>query len=431
MSRLLSNIIYLIGERFLLLLINLVSNIVIIRYLGVKDFGLLALFQVYYALVISISEFGVRRVYSSLKSTRRESIVFLQTFKFKSVAAIFLGFLICALIKSFNLSNVYFLLLLAVLASPLELYVYHFEANLENATLVRLRLVINVSLSFLRIALCLLGADVFYIVATYAINNMIINGFCFYLSRLKDFSIISVKSRRANSIISRHILDRSLFFWISMIIVQVNMRTDQLMLSAFTTVTAVGIYAGAYKLIEQLMSIPSVLASVFLPYMSKAVNQNKKESLENLYLYSILITIPISVLLVIIAPYLIPLLLGNEFINSVSVFQLLAIAFPFLVIANFSGLYYSMFMLEKLAIFRNTMGLVISLVCNYFFIKVFGPVGAAISVIFSFFFIAFVAEFLVPGARDNVYMKYRALLRIFKLSTYSNLLIHARNAKRQ
>lgn len=430
MSRLFSNIAYLIGERVALLLINLISNIVIIRYLGPNDFGILALFQVYYALVISVSEFGVRRVYSSLKSSKRESIVFLQTFKFKVIASFSLGVLICILLNVLNLSNVYFLLLFAVFASPFELYVYHFESNLENNILVRLRLVINILLSLLRIGLCLSGVGVFYIIATYAVNNIIINIFCFYLSSIRGFSFFKIKSARSKSIITRHILERSLFFWLSMIILQVNMRTDQLMLSAFTSVASVGIYAGAYKLIEQLMTIPSVLASVFLPYMSKSGSKNKKEALEDLYLHSLLLSLPISCILIIIAPYIIPLLLGREFTSSVAVFQALAIAFPFLVLANFSGLFYSIFMLEKLAVFRNILGLIISVLCNYIFIEIFGPFGSAISVIISFFFISFVAEIFVPKARENVYMKYRAFFRLFKLTTYTNVIFYAKNIKR-
>lgn len=430
MSRLLSNMIYLISERVFLLGINLVSNIIIIRYLGVHDFGSLALFQVYYALVISISEFGLRRVYSSLKSTTRESIVFFQSFKFKLIASSLLAIFIFSIIKVFNFPSFYYFLLLAVIASPFELYVYHFESNLENAILVKLRITINITLSLLRILLCFLGAELQYLIATYAFNNIIINAFCFYLSRVRGFSFYKLQSNRAKSIVSKHIIERSLFFWLSMIIVQINMRTDQLMLSAYASVIEVGIYAGAYKLIEQLMTIPSVLASVYLPYMSKVDGNNKPRFLEDLYLYSLLLSLPLGFLLFFAAPYLIPLLLGDAFSKSIIIFQLLAVAFPFLVLANFSGLFYSVFMLEKLAIYRNAMGLLVSLVSNYFFIDMFGAVGAAVSVVLSFFFISFIAEIFVPKARENVFMKYRAVKKIFETETYLKLITHIKNVKR-
>ncbi|OUE90409.1 hypothetical protein AZZ82_000495, partial [Klebsiella aerogenes] len=68
MKKLISNIIYLISEKFLTTFILLVSNIIVIRYLGVESFGELAIFQIYYALAITVSEFGIRRVYSSFRT---------------------------------------------------------------------------------------------------------------------------------------------------------------------------------------------------------------------------------------------------------------------------------------------------------------------------------------------------------------------------
>ncbi|WP_446914185.1 oligosaccharide flippase family protein, partial [Klebsiella pneumoniae] len=77
--------------------------------------------------------------------------------------------------------------------------------------------------------------------------------------------------------VRKYILSRSFFFWVSVLAVQLNMRTDQLMLSALAGTASVGIYAGAYKLVEQLMSIPSILANVLLPHISRNVQSNKEK----------------------------------------------------------------------------------------------------------------------------------------------------------
>ncbi|PLO63794.1 flippase, partial [Klebsiella pneumoniae] len=53
MKKLISNIIYLISEKFLTTFILLVSNIIVIRHLGVESFGKLAIFQVYFALAVT------------------------------------------------------------------------------------------------------------------------------------------------------------------------------------------------------------------------------------------------------------------------------------------------------------------------------------------------------------------------------------------
>lgn len=117
------------------------------------------------------------------------------------------------------------------------------------------------------------------------------------------------------------------------------------------------------------MAVPSILSSVFLPFISKNKDINKDEYLTKLYAFIIFTTLVISIPAVLCAPYIIPLLLGKGFEASVPVFQILCLSFPFLALANISGLYYSLNMLEKFAVFRNACGLGSSLILNYIFIK--------------------------------------------------------------
>ncbi|MBX4748017.1 oligosaccharide flippase family protein, partial [Klebsiella pneumoniae] len=244
MKKLTSNIAFLMSEKVIVLLIGLLSNVVVIRYLGVENFGQLALFQVYYALIVSITEFGLRRVYSSLQSVKREKLVFLQTLKIKILISFIFSLVVVTFIGLRGDETYYYWLLLAVLASPLELYVYHFEANLKNDLLVKIRVTVAIALAILRITLCLLKADLYLIAISFALNNLIINVICCFMVTRRHNFLVKIKSNSAKKVITKHIFERSFFFWVSMVIVQVNMRTDQLMLSSIATVAQVGIYAG-------------------------------------------------------------------------------------------------------------------------------------------------------------------------------------------
>ncbi|WP_170926250.1 oligosaccharide flippase family protein, partial [Klebsiella aerogenes] len=171
--------------------------------------------------------------------------------------------------------------------------------------------------------------------------NILINLLCFWQSKRKGFKPITSLSISRRVIIRKHLLSRSLFFWLSVIVVQLNLRTDQFMLSVMTSAASVGIYAGAYKLVEQFMMIPSILAGVFLPHISRQDNIDRNLYLKRLYFYSLVISVPVSIFSVVIAPVLLPFLLGKDFSASVPVFQLLVLSLPVLVLVNLSGLYYS------------------------------------------------------------------------------------------
>ncbi|MBL5824661.1 oligosaccharide flippase family protein [Serratia fonticola] len=427
MNNLMSNVIFLVSEKFLTTFILLISNIVIIRYLGVDGFGQLALFQLYFALAVTVSEFGVRRVYSSLKSKSREALVFKEALNIK---VFFSGvFFVATGVFLFlnNYSVEYYAILLAFVASPFETYTYHFEANLNNQLLSTVRVSVSLILALLRILLCALSVDIVYLILSFAINNVIVNFTCMILAKKRWENDVRISRNSDKAIIRKHLLSRSLFFWISIILVQLNLRTDQFMLSILAGTTSVGIYAGAYKLVEQFMTIPSMLAGVFLPHVSRTNDFDKNIYLKNLYLYSVLISLIVSIICALIAPFVLPILLGNSFIESVPVFQILMVSLPILVLVNLSGLYYSVHKLERYAMFRNLFGLLLSLILNFLFIKQGGVLGAAISVLISYFCVAFIVEWFLPITRRNAQLKLEVIKDIFTINVYRELVINVKS----
>ncbi|CAH5180692.1 TPA: oligosaccharide flippase family protein [Klebsiella pneumoniae] len=422
MKKLISNIIYLISEKFLTTFILLVSNIIVIRHLGVESFGKLAIFQVYFALAVTVSEFGIRRVYSSFRTYRREIITFSEVLLLKTIlsGSFFMATLL--VVYFFKLDVIYYLLALAFLASPFESYSYHFEANLNNQLLSKIRVSVSLFLALLRILLCFISADLILIILSFSISNIIINLLCYWQSKKKGFKPDYSLSAARKLIIRKHLLSRSLFFWLSVVVVQLNLRTDQFMLSIMTSAASVGIYAGAYKLVEQFMMIPSILAGVFLPHISRQTNIDRNLYLKRLYFYSLIISVPVSLGCAVVAPFLLPALLGQAFNPSVPVFQLLALSLPVLVLVNLSGLYYSIHKLEKYAVFRNLFGLFLSLSLNAVFIKLGGVVGAALSVLISYTLVAFFVEFLLPITRKNAMLKLESLRDCFLPQSYKSLI---------
>lgn len=425
MNNLVSNVVYLISEKFFTMFIMLLSNIVIIRHLGIEDFGRLAIFQIYFSLAVTVSEFGIRRVYSSFRTALREQMVFNCLLQIK----IFLSFVFILLLFSFvyffNYDRIYYFLAFAFLSSPMETYCYHYELNLKNQFLSKVRVIVSVALALLRIVLCFFSVDLILIILSFSINNLLVNLICYFYSR-NNIHSIPIKSQVRKNIIIKHVFSRSLFFWISVVLVQLNLRTDQFILSFMVGAAGVGIYAGAYKIIEQFMLIPSILAGVFLPHISKMDSVNREEYLGKLYSYSFAISLIICFACVLLAPIILPLLLGDVFIKSIPIFQILAMSLPVLILVNLSGLFYSIYKLERYAVIRNLFGLLTSIILNVFFIRLWGPLGAATSVLISYSFVAFLVEALVPITRINATLKVNAVKDTISLKVYKELIDNAK-----
>lgn len=110
----------------------------------------------------------------------------------------------------------------------------------------------------------------------------------------------------------------------------VYFRIDTLMLQSMKGYAEVGIYNAAYRLFEALIIVPSILAIAFFPRLVREVAQNNRTRHVQLYFSSfVLLGIFIALVLFPLSNLIFPLIYGNgqDFSVSVSVFQLLLVAF--------------------------------------------------------------------------------------------------------
>lgn len=206
------NVSALIIEKVLVTFILMASNIVVIRYLGAESFGLLSLFQVYLALITVVTEFGVRRVYTAQKSVRRELIIFRETFYMKVFIAIVMIAAFLILVYFANINKYYLFLIIIFIVSPWETYSYHFEANLRNDLLVKIRVSITLSLAIIRIVLCIIKADISLLMLSFVLNYVITNLCCYIFARKYKFKPLRLKSKIKRIKIKKYILSRSFSF---------------------------------------------------------------------------------------------------------------------------------------------------------------------------------------------------------------------------
>jgi len=157
-------------------------------------------------------------------------------------------------------------------------------------------------------------------------------------------------------------------------------RIDIYMLSFWVGYAQIGIYAAAYNLLSIVSFLPYVLGQVMLPKMAET-------SKEDLFELTIRLTKPIIVLsllsLVIIPifPYLVPLLFGHKYDESIVIVQILTIV----TLISFALLPFeqSMYPLgkPKYTAFLKFIQLALNIILNFIFIPRFGMVWAAINLV--------------------------------------------------
>jgi PST family polysaccharide transporter len=102
-------------------------------------------------------------------------------------------------------------------------------------------------------------------------------------------------------------------------------RIDQVMIHHFLGSTAVGLYEMAVRLTDPLAFIPGVIIGSLFPAIVNARHQNRHEyrkRLRSLALLCIGVSTGLASLLYTISPFLIPLLLGSSYLDTVGILQL-------------------------------------------------------------------------------------------------------------
>ena len=169
-----------------------------------------------------------------------------------------------------------------------------------------------------------------------------------------------------------------------------NYRLDVWFVTYYSGVTVLGFYSLAVNFAQLLLMITNPINIVLFPYMS---GEDHEKSLKMLQFYS-RINFTLIFLMVIFfmltSNFLIPLIYGTAFIQSVVPFRIMLIAIFFLAI----GLPFSVFVASTgkniVITLTNLVGLIIAVILYSTMIPRFGIVGAAVSsgiVYFSIFFI--------------------------------------------
>jgi O-antigen/teichoic acid export membrane protein len=424
-----ASILWLAGERVATTLVVFASNLLVIRYLGAERFGHLALFQVVLALLMVCMDFGLRRVFLSLGGARALPLVGAATWRIKAGLALLLSAALGAAVVWGPAGPEYLLLLGLFVAAPLDIYLYRFEAHLRNDLLVRIRVGLALAMALLRVALCWRGADLAVIAATFVAPPLLLN-LCVAVLWHRLEGPKSAPARGGNEArprarlrtIEGHVLRRALWGFGAVLLLQLGLRSDQLLLSQLGGPQELGWYASAYKFIEQITLLATMVNGILLPALSRRGEAETRARLQSIYFATLVASIGSAAVLGGAAGFIVNAAFGPGFAPAAPVLSILALAIPGVAMALVGTLYYSLAGADAQLMLRALAGLALSVVANLLLIPRYGAVGAAWAVVVSQSLIAFGVDSLTAATRPNNVLKWRAVAALVSIPDYRRLL---------
>lgn len=191
-------------------------------------------------------------------------------------------------------------------------------------------------------------------------------------------------SLRLDRVLARRLVADGLPLAAVIVLGLLHFRLDAVLLSLLRSPEDVGVYTVAYRFLEQALVLPVVFMAAVFPLLAVAVRAgDAAEVVRKAFSFLLLVALPLSLGLVVLAGPLVTLVAGDGFEDAVTPLRILAPALVFTFVnAVFAGVLIALNR-QRALIVVSLAGLTLNVLANLYAIPRFGYVGAAVTTVIS------------------------------------------------
>lgn len=368
--------------------IGFLTIVLISRDLGVEQYGIFSLLVAIFTISVQVSDFGVSTSYvkyisAHLPKAREIFITVILSKVALSFLVIVILYISSSLISEFFFATVQYTKIIELIAVAILFHsffgviVSHFQAVQNFKIFSYLKVAHNI-LKLLGISIVSLCFSQEKHLEYFILVYVFVVTFLIFVVGLKNYKLfVSIKQFHFGHFIEIYKLGSWVF--LSSLAVMVIMRLDIMMLQKMSSAVEVGYYSVAMNLAMIFPLITASLVTTLLPKMEEFLQRNSIEEYVLKILSKAKYVIVILLFFEILSPFIVSFLFGDDYEDSISVFQILLVAFTFGVIINpISLVMYSINKAYLLTI-MNWVQLPLNYFGNLLLISVWQADGAAIS----------------------------------------------------
>jgi O-antigen/teichoic acid export membrane protein len=393
---------------------GLFVGILVARYLGPEQYGLMSYVVSYVTLFSIIATFGFDNIeIRELAKSHQSKEQILGT---ALCLRLFLAFctINLILISVFLFEADRFTLWMIVIYSfslifnTLAVIRNYFTSIVNNEYVVKTEIVRTIIGAGIKVVLLIAKAPLEWFVIAVTFDFFIIAvGYVYsYRKKIGDFKLWAF-----NKNIAVYQIKESFPLLLSGAAIILYQTIDQIMIRNMIDNAAVGQYVVAAKLADFIIFIPMIISQTITPILVQSrMSDTNLYELKKKFFFDVIIwsTVIFSLVLCLIAEPLITILYGNKYSEAIPVLQIVAWKAVFAAMFSSSGQIIIIEHRHKFAVFRNLIGCFFNILLNIFLIPVMGIIGSGIASIFTLLITGYVSHAIIKPYRF-----------IFKLQTNS------------
>jgi len=389
------NTAWLFAEKILRMVIGLFVGIWVARYLGPEQFGLFSYAQSFVGLFVVVANLSMEGILvKDLTNFKENYNLYLgSAFVLRIIIAIITIFILwlSLLFTSSDSFTKYIILIISssMIFQSFNIIDMYFQSIVMSKYVVFANFIVLLLSTIIKVILILKEAPLIAFVWVIVFDNIVLAlGFIYFYSN-KNGSLLNWSY---DIKVMKDLLKKCLPLLPTAFVILAYMKVDQIMLGELLNKESVGYYAAALKLIEPLYIVPLVLINSFYPKLIETKSSNEKlyySRIGNLMLLVYIFSLLVVCLYCLFSNEIITLLYGDLYavssnILAVSSFVLIFISMRFII-----GRWFLIENLIKVYFVTSLAGLILNIVFNYYFIQLFGVIGASYATLLSFIIATF------------------------------------------
>ncbi len=429
-KKIISNITWSLGGKIVNMASALFVGILVARYLGPGNYGIMNYVISYVAIFSVFASFGLDNIEIrelSRQNNKRDTILgtcFILRILFATVA--YLGIILSLFIYTTDRFTSLMILAygLTLFSGTGNILRNYFTSIVQNKYIVKSEIFRTFIGAGIKILLLGIKAPLEYFIYAQIFDTILVAS-GYYMSYK---SIIgSVKLWKFDKTLVGFILKESFPLVLSGAAVIIYQRIDQVMIGNMLNKTEVGYFATAGKFVDLIVFLPTVLVQTVTPMLIRS-KENHPETYEAKKRTFISITtwtaMLIALTISLLSYWLIMYTYGIKYTPAIPVLQIMAFKAVGMALSASGGQIIIMEGIQKWAFIRNIIGCFICIILNYLFIPQFGIIGSATVTIITVLFTGCLANIFIPPYYKVMKIQLYAIFLGWKEFVYFKKLIN-------
>ena len=414
-ERIMNNLFWSVLGKIVTMLGSFLVGIIIARYLGAKDYGMMNYVISYVMLFQILSSFGLDHIEirEEAKNDVPANIIMGTSFRIRIVLSVITIMLTVgtSFVYESDFHTVLYVAIysLSVIARSFDVIRNRFTSLVQNEYVVKSEIYRTVVGVIIKVGLLLVNASLVWFIAATAFDFVLLSsGYVFAYNR----KIGKLRDWKYSSEYARYLFKEAFPLLLTSAAVFIYQRIDQVMIGNMIDKVNVSYFATASRFVEILIFVPTMIVQTVTPVLvgiRKTSENDYKAKAQQFMNITFWLTMLLSVLLALSSYVLVKYTFGSEYLAAAPVLSILAFKTVAFSLSTTAGAMLVIEGLQKFAIIRDLFGCVVCIGLNYLLLPLYGIEAAAFVAVVSYFCAGYVADLFVPKYRHLFQMQTKTV----------------------